>query len=487
MNKFSAILFFTILCIGFASYFVISADAISSEEKRKLSTFPKMQWQNYIQGHLTDSIDNYIDDHFPLRKRFIDMADEINYYKGLHANSGEKIVQPIVPIVQTEPDNDKPEDIDDAGDVDDVDDAGDTNDLLATDSPKEHKTTEKNIVYDNINGYFQNDMLILNGAAFPISGGIPGKTKPFAQMVNDYAEKLAGQVRVITAVAPLSSAFIPKRKYRYLNAQNQRTLETLHRYLSPDVCFSDVFAHLNAHSTEYIFFKTDHHWTALGAYYAYEAFCEATGITPVPKENMEKRTKPRFLGSLYSLTHDRNVKRNPDSVVYYVPHIATTASYFERETNQEVRNSVFCHKCKGYDTFLHMDYPLMRIKTNAKNGKKIVVIKDSMGNAFVVYLINHYEELWVVDFRYSEHNLMNLIQKNNINDMVFVVGMYNAQSRSVAKKMKRLGTQNFVNQEVNDTIISAAPIVSDTVPAITNDTLNNTTNTDTVNEQDTIK
>ncbi|WP_226995298.1 DHHW family protein, partial [Candidatus Symbiothrix dinenymphae] len=284
----------------------------------------------------------------------------------------------------------------------------------------------------------------------------------------------------VTAVAPLSSAFIPNRKYSHLNAQNQLTLETLHSYLSPNVLFSDVFTHLNAHSNEYIFFKTDHHWTALGAYYAYEAFCEATGTTPVPKENMEKRTKSRFLGSLYSLTHDRNVKKNPDSVEYYVPHIATTASYFERETNREVRSSVFCQKCKGYDTFLRMDYPLMHIKTNAKNGKKIVVIKDSMGNAFVVYLINHYEELWVVDFRYSKHNLMNLIRKHNITDMVFAIGMYNAQSRSVAKKMTRLGTQNFSIQAASDTTSRAMPVVNDSIIA-----LSDTINKDMINEHNT--
>ncbi|MDR1747289.1 MAG: hypothetical protein LBR49_08500 [Tannerella sp.] len=466
-RKLNVVVFFMLIFSGFASYFLIPAKNISLEEKRKLAVFPQMQWQNYIQGLLTDSIEDYMDDHFPLRERFIELADEINYDKGIHFNPDEKIVQGAA---QSALDHESP-----AQDSTAFDAHTQSNHSPEHDGTKQKKsklsdgTMQDSVVYDNIKGYFQNDMLILNGAVFPIGGGVPSETRHFAEMVNEYAEKLKGQVRVITAIAPLSSAFIPSSKYRYLNDRNQQTLEALHNYLSPDVSFSDVLAHLNAHGAEYLYFKTDHHWTALGAYYSYEAFCEATGITPVLKENMEKRTKYHFLGSLYSLTRDKSVKNNPDSIEYYVPQVETTAEYYGQTGFKGNSTSVFCHKCGGYAVFLHVDYPLMKISTNVKNGRKIVVIKDSMGNAFSVYLISHYEEIWVVDFRYSKHNLIDLIQNNHINDMVFAVSLYNTQTRSVANMMKRLATQKHSNQANADATKKETPALNDSVPTINND------------------
>ena len=67
-----------------------------------------------------------------------------------------------------------------------------------------------------------------------------------------------------------------------------------------------------------------------------------------------------------------------------------------------------------------------------------------MGNAFAVYLISHYEEIYVLDFRYSNHNLLQLIEKNNINDLIFALGMYGAQSQGTIGMMRRLATNNGV-------------------------------------------
>ena len=87
---------------------------------------------------------------------------------------------------------------------------------------------------------------------------------------------------------------------------------------------------------------------------------------------------------------------------------------------------------------------MIRIQTGIKNGKKAVVIKNSMGNAFAVYLVNHYQEIWVVDLRYSKQNLTKIIKENNINDIVFAVGMYAAMSKGTIGMMRRLTTQSGV-------------------------------------------
>jgi len=420
MKKLNVILFFTLVTAGLMSYFVIPAEKISEIEKRNLAVFPGLEWQNYISGALTDSIEDYIDDHFPERERFLDFADEIKHCEGLHFDEDERIVEPIQQTVE-----------------------------------QEDTTTIENdsIVYDDVDGISKGGLLILNGVVYPRNGGVPSATIHFANMANEYAEKLKGKVRVITAIAPLNSAFIPSSKYRYLNEQTRKTFETLRNNLSPEVVFADVFSHINPHASEYIYFKTDHHWTALGAYYAYEAFCEATGLAPVSINDMEKRTKYRFLGTYYSLTKDKTVRNNPDTVDYYVPNVETTAVYYGKTNFKESKSSVFCHNCSGYAVFLHIDYPLMKINTNVNNGKKIVVIKNSYGNAFVPFLISHYQEIWVVDFRYSKHNLMEIINNFNIDDMVFAVGLYSVQSKGVANMMRRLATQTLPVETPKDSVI----------------------------------
>jgi hypothetical protein len=90
-----------------------------------------------------------------------------------------------------------------------------------------------------------------------------------------------------------------------------------------------------------------------------------------------------------------------------------------------------------------------------------------MGNAFTPFLISHYEEIWVVDFRYSKQNLLDIIRKNGINDMIFAVGMYAAMSDGTINMMRRLGKQNgeYIppKKVVVDTLKPANPVVEDTL------------------------
>jgi hypothetical protein len=265
-------------------------------------------------------------------------------------------------------------------------------------------------------------------------------------MLNDYAEQLSGHTRVFSAVAPLSSAFIPAVKYKHLYDKNRITLDSIRYNLSENTYFCDVLGAMNRHKHEYIYFKTDHHWTALGAYYGYGSFCDAAGIEPMPLESMDTHTKYNFLGSLYYMTLDKSVKQNADTFIYYVPKVETQAVYYRESGFTAHESETFSDRYSGgncYMTFLQGDHPLMKITTNVKNGKKIIVIKDSMGNAFSVFLVSHYEEIWIMDYRYSKHNLINLIKDNNITDMVFAVGMYAAVSKGTIKRMARLGTQNY--------------------------------------------
>jgi hypothetical protein len=208
---------------------------------------------------------------------------------------------------------------------------------------------------------------------------------------------------------------------------------------------------MNQHYNEYLWYGSDHHWTGLGAYYGYVAFCKAAGITPVPLSSMEKKVKSGFLGSLYELTRDQSVRDKPDLVETYIPPGIETQAvrYNPYDFKYPQKTRVFCNSA-NYSTFICGDAPLIKITTNVKNGKKIAVVKNSMGNAFVVYLISHYEEIYVVDFRYSKHNLLKIMNDAQVNDLVFAMGMYGAMSRGTIGMMRNLAYNK--NQDYDEVL-----------------------------------
>ena len=91
MHRINVILFLLILAGGFSSFFIIPTKEISEDEKRKLATFPNLTWQGYVNGTWADSVDLYINDHFPARDKCVEFADWLKYQKGLHYENQEKI------------------------------------------------------------------------------------------------------------------------------------------------------------------------------------------------------------------------------------------------------------------------------------------------------------------------------------------------------------------------------------------------------------
>jgi hypothetical protein len=415
LHKINVVLFFAVMAAGFASFFIVPPKLISQEEKRKLATMPTLSWNGYVKGTYADSVDQYVNDHFPFRQKLVDIAGIIQYNYGIHFKNEEKI---FVSKKQTQnkKHSNQPEDF------------GDTNMRML----------------DDFQEAYSGSMLILNGSVFPLSGGSPKMGRSFAKMVSEYAEKFKGRTRVFSCVAPLSSAFIPASKYREYNYKNKNTLEAIGNSLTHGAIFSDVFRELNAHSNEKMFFSTDHHWNAVGAYYAYVAFCKSAGFTPVPREKMTRKVKYNFVGSLYRHTRDKSVLNNPDTMVYWVPKVGTTVTRYPASGFKGSSSKLFCESCEGgntYSTFICGDIPLIKIQTNIKNGRKAAVIKNSMGNAFAVYLVSHYEEIYVVDLRYSRHNLTDILIENGVDDLIFAVGMYAAMSNGTINMMRRLATQ----------------------------------------------
>ena len=94
--------------------------------------------------------------------------------------------------------------------------------------------------------------------------------------------------------------------------------------------------------------------------------------------------------------------------------------------------------------FLGGDLPLIRIDTGVKNGRKILMVKESFGNCFAPFLVNHYEQVYVVDQRYFQLGLVNFIQENGINELLFINNIFAANTGIRIQEIRNLMYQQYV-------------------------------------------
>lgn len=182
-----------------------------------------------------------------------------------------------------------------------------------------------------------------------------------------------------------------------------------------------------AHKDEYLYYKTDHHWTTLGAYRAYEQFCALRGLKPFDAAAAESRTVPDFYGTHYSSTRRWNVRT--DTITWYPLDNAMTvykvngeADFSPASTGPMVDESKLQTRDK-YAAFLGGNNGYTTIEGGGKGS--ILVVKDSYANCFVPFLTANYQKIGVVDFRGYAYGLDSLIEKEGYDEVLI---LYNYQT-----------------------------------------------------------
>lgn len=186
----------------------------------------------------------------------------------------------------------------------------------------------------------------------------------------------------------------------------------------------DIFTSLFKHKEEYIFYRTDHHWTTLGAYYAYDIYCESADIDKYSLNSFEnKLVSDEFLGTLFSKTLDKNIKT--DEIYYYIlkneePEVSVEI-IGKDETHQGLYFEEFLEEKDKYSSFLGSNEAIVNIKSNINsNGKSLLVIKDSYAHSMIPFLSKHYENITMVDLRYINPGNVTQIQMSEYSDVVFI-------------------------------------------------------------------
>lgn len=190
----------------------------------------------------------------------------------------------------------------------------------------------------------------------------------------------------------------------------------------------DIIDVLRQHKKEYLYFKTDHHWTALAGYYTYREFCKLKGISANSLYDYKTVEFDGFTGSYIDHIDDPVLNTSTDKVIAYYP-LSTNDMKFTDTSGSTLDWSVIqdvsdWNSSSKYNTFIGGDNPFSVI-TNPKinDGSSILVVKESFGNAVTPFFVDHYQNVYVVDYRYYNGTLSALASEYNITDMVFLTAI----------------------------------------------------------------
>ena len=234
----------------------------------------------------------------------------------------------------------------------------------------------------------------------------------YADILNAFMGRMPENVRVFSMLAPIRVEFMGER-YASSNDSQLDTINMIYELLDERIIRTATYEKLAAHSDEYIYFRTDHHWTALGAYYAYLSFAEAAGFAPIDISNYIERSIPGFLGSYGRGSRDRNVRDHPDTLYYYELDNGTAFTRNLFVVPEDLSRL-------SYRVFMGGDYGKLDYESSNTNGRTLVVVKDSFANALIPWLSPHYERIIVIDPRHHGGSVTRLLAEFEDADLLFM-------------------------------------------------------------------
>ncbi|MBE6684258.1 MAG: hypothetical protein E7592_01230 [Ruminococcaceae bacterium] len=369
---------------------------VSETEKRELTKFPEFTLESFLSGEFTSQVSLWFADTYPLREGMISANSSL---ESLYGFNSEQIVM--------------------GGDADDIPDTpSDPSDVVF--NPTDDGSGEK------VSGLYVNA-----DVAYQLYSFNEQNSKSYVALINNFATRVDGKAQVYDLIAPLhyQIALSVETAQKYGASDGEKAIDYMYSLLSDSVTSVDALSEMRAHNGEYLYFRTDHHWTARGAYYAFVAFCEAKGIEPTALESYESLRFDGFLGTLYSEANQpAAMKNNPDFVEAFVPMGTNEITVTERGGNvvkyqvvNKQTNSWYPAAGAKYNCFIAGDNPLSEIHNpSISDGSSIVVVKESYGNAFIPFLVDSYEYVYVIDYRYWSSDLADFVIEGGIDDVLFL-------------------------------------------------------------------
>ncbi len=392
-------------------------------EKRTLTTFPSFTLSTFLDGSYFSDISLWYADTFPGRDRLMSVNNSIASMNGIH---------PKTQVLSTAK----------------ADEIGQKQEKEEETKKEPAKIPDTFALQEEIQGQITAGLLVQNGAAY---GGYyfnQAACDQYVNAVNRAASELDGTTNVYSILVPNNSAvMLDKETQEKLGGSDQKQAIEYYYSLYKKAKGINMIDDLIKNNDKPLYFKTDHHWSADGAYYAYKNFAKEKGFKARSLSDYESKVFSPFYGSY--LNEIAQGQLEADSLTVYVPKSTNDMMVYDAEggipTKEQLNepgtpaniitlddslydeNNHYLRFINGDTGFKVIDNP----KIN--DGSSVLVIKESYGNSFVPFLVDHYDKVYIADFRYCDMQIVTWCKENNITDLILMNNIQLIANEGVAQ------------------------------------------------------
>ena len=438
-----------VFCLFLIFMLLFPKSTVSEIENRNLATFPKFSFSSYFSGEYTSDIATWFDDTVPFR----DSLKNLGYsFKSLFGFASKNAITFINQDVVAN-------DMNAATGKTDDEQAPTPDEQLAAEQPEqttpaeEEEEAQKDFTAEDAEFDMSNGLLVVyqdgHWKCLSLFGG--GSGQGYADALNTLQQKLGSGVRIYSMPCPLASQFyVPSNAADYSSDQSA-AFDSVAELLDSKITSINICDVLAKHTEEPIYLRTDHHWAPLGAYYAAQTFAQAAGVGFAELDTYTEGFNEGYVGTMYAYSQDSRILNDPEDFTYYVPNCEYSTYYYTTSFEYQNQDDLILDvsTSNSYLMFMGGDDKIVKIKTAVNNGRKLLVIKDSYGNAEIPFYTSSFEEVYVVDMRYFDCNLVNFIQDLGITDVLCSMCSYSVVGTN-AENLMTMITQ-YSDQHVQDT------------------------------------
>ena len=410
---------------------VLPRSTYSELEKRDLRKFPEFSWASLFGGNFTAEVSNWFSDSEPFRDVFMTGSMKL---KSLQAFKTKSSVTFHAAQELTETVTDTMPEVEALGDQRDI--------------AEFHSNVDANAKMESAGVIVVGNAP--NARALMAFKNKNKGEKSFAKVVNSYRQAFSPEVNVYCMVIPTAVEYYCPASAESCSQPEFPVLTELYALIDSAVQVVDLYMVLGEHVDEDIYLRTDHHWSPLGAYYAARQFAMVAGVKVPELADFESHAMKDYVGSMFGFSKDITVKKSPEDFVYYTPcevQYATTYIKYDLDEDFQIVGEEQPHQGpffvevsgtgSAYCTFMGSDARITQVKTDSDCPRRLLVMKDSFGNAIPGYLFGSFEEVHVIDFRYFTYNIKDYVTEHGITDILMANNISHVCSGAIGSAYKR--------------------------------------------------
>ena len=401
-NKIISVIFIILLAASAVMIWLPADTASVARENRAIAKMPETNAATIFSGKFSSDFEAYIGDNVGFRGVFTGFSDKVSALKGFTSDLGKVIS---------------------------------VNKDVGTDTTQKSRLL---VTDDSVMEVFENNREHMDW---------------YLNVLKHYARELDEDINLYSMLIPTQLEF---KEPLYSNIQDKQkdTIDYVNKNRPDRVIPINVYMTLSDHLDEYIYYRTDHHWTARGAYYGYEAFMEVMRNTvseelrdegesdtaaedkannmfkPVNPEDFKKHEEKGFLGYLYRQAQSPELEKHPDTIEWYDlnedGNITIRDEYYKDGESIQYDSVIFAKDDDGsykndYSLFLGGDQPLIEMTNNGNpDGRTLIIIKDSYCNCFAPWVIQNFHKVVMIDPRTYEGGLSELLERYKPDDLMLM-------------------------------------------------------------------